>query len=118
MQDDIRPLRLLLPYAVSRIVEGLPPEMSGSMKAQHIGVYCILLSMHLNNVLVTRRAICDAIGMADTHVGPKLRVLLELNLITTRKSPSPYGNKHRAIFEPVLSTAQMRALEDVARAHD
>jgi hypothetical protein len=49
-----------------------PLDMSGSMKAQHIGVYCVILSMHLNDVLVTRRSICDVLRMADTHIGPKV----------------------------------------------
>jgi hypothetical protein len=72
MQDDMRVLRLLLPTAVARMMKMLPKDMSGSMKAQHIGVYCVILSMHLNDVLVTRRSICDVLRMADTHIGPKV----------------------------------------------
>jgi hypothetical protein len=107
MQEDVRVLRLLLPGAVARITKMLPKEMSGSMKAQYIGVYCVILSMYLNDILVTRRSICDALGMADTHVGPKVKKLLELNVITSRKSPSPYGNKPRSIYEPVMNPGQM-----------
>jgi hypothetical protein len=103
MQEDIRVLRLLLPGAVARIMKLLPREMSGSMKAQHVGVYAVILSMHLNDVLVTRRSICDALGMADTHVGPKVKKLLELNVITSRRAPSPYGNRPRSIYEPVMN---------------
>ena len=107
MQEDMRVLRLLLPSAVARIMKMLPQDMSGSMKAQHIGVYCVILSMHLNEVLVTRRSICDILGMADTHVGPKVKKLLELNVITSRKSASPYGNKPRSIFEPVMNPGKI-----------
>jgi len=106
----MRVLRLLLPGAVARIMTMLPQDMSGSMKAQHIGVYCVILSMHLNDVLVTRRSICDILGMADTHVGPKVKKLLELNVITSRKSPSPYGNRPRSIFEPVMNPGKMTAM--------
>jgi transcription initiation factor IIE alpha subunit len=107
MQEDMRVLRLLLPSAVARIMKMLPQDMSGSMKAQHIGVYCVILSMHLNEVLVTRRSICDILGMADTHVGPKVKKLLELNVITSRKSRSPYGNRPRSIFEPVMNPGKI-----------
>ncbi len=102
----MRVLRLLLPSAVARIMKMLPQDMSGSMKAQYIGVYGVILAMHLNGVLVTRRSICDTLGMADTHVGPKVKKLLELSLITERKAPSPYGNKPRSIYEPVLNPGQ------------
>jgi hypothetical protein len=116
MQEDVRVLRLLLPGAVARIMKMLPKEMSGSMKAQYIGVYCVILSMYLNDILVTRRSICDTLGMADTHVGPKVKKLLELNVIMSRKSPSPYGNKPRSIFEPVVNINQM-AEADAGKRH-
>jgi hypothetical protein len=116
MQEDVRVLRLLLPGAVARIMKMLPKEMSGSMKAQYIGVYCVILSMYLNDVLVTRRSICDMLGMADSHVGPKVKKLLELNVITSRKSPSPYGDRPRSIFEPVMNVTDM-VDPDVGKKH-
>jgi hypothetical protein len=117
MQEDMRVLRLLLPSAVARIMKMLPQDMSGSMKAQHIGVYCVILSMHLSDVVVTRRSICDILGMADTHIGPKVKKLLELNVITSRKSPSPYGNKPRSIFEPVMNPGKITEMIGGKKRH-
>jgi hypothetical protein len=97
-----------LAAAAKRILAELPTTMSGSLRAQHLGIYYAILALTEIGEPATANAIADFVKLATSHVNAAAKRLLELGVLERDRIPASHGRSFRYIYRPTADYSTMR----------
>jgi purine nucleoside phosphorylase len=93
----------LLTAAVDLIVEGLPPDITGAGRVQHLGVLLCIIALDAAGEPVTAQAVCDFTSMHASHVTKIVNKLMEFGVLDREKILASHGRGHRYRYYPVMN---------------
>ncbi|SEF13346.1 hypothetical protein SAMN05444161_8916 [Rhizobiales bacterium GAS191] len=90
----------------NRIIHGLPIQMTGNMKTQHLGIYLAILVLNELNHEATTTAISTYTGMATTHTAKIANNLVTLGVVQRTKAHATHGKGHQNLYTPEVDLRQ------------
>ena len=116
MQSDYALLRTglaaFLASATQRILSELPPDMSGSLRAQHLGIFLAVVSLTELDEVATAATISSFVKLAKTHVGTALKVLVEIGVLDRKKVPPMQGRGFMYVYTPSADLSKLREIRE------
>lgn len=104
-------LAATLVAATQQIIRALPAEMSGNLKAQHLGVYLTIVAMTERHEDATTRSISGFINLARPHVNSIVNRLCGAQVIARKQVLSPHGSGRQFVYYPIADFQAVRAAQ-------
>src|SRR5215469_3255793 len=98
------PMLLLSGY---RLMHGLPPEMTGTMKAQHLGVLFAIILLDKSGTEPTTKNISNFLTMVGSNVSRIANRLAALGVVSRQQMRASHGKGHQYCYRPVLTAEQV-----------
>jgi hypothetical protein len=112
-EGDFRPMQQIKTITdtrfaaiANRIIHGLPIDMTGNMKAQHLGIYLAILVLNELNQEATTTALSTYTGMATTHTAKIANNLAKLGVVQRTRAHATHGRGHQNLYAPDVDLRQ------------
>ena len=97
----------LLIAAVERVASGLPPDKSGAIRTQHLGILLSIIVISGAGERATIQAIGHLTGMHISHVSKIAGKLFELGVVEREKTVASHGRGYQYCFHPIMNLSQL-----------
>jgi len=106
-------LSATLVAATRQIIAALPQASTGSLRAQHLGIYLAIIALSEAGEDATTRHISSLLGHQRSHVNRIASNLVEAKVVGRDRVLAAHGRGHQYVYFPVADFDAIRAMQNL-----